>query len=304
MIALLKSIPGPQFLILYPALLVIMLTAARLLLRQGGGAALPPDPSRFSPVALAVLRGGWPQALKTALFSLWQRGAVELTDTTAHDLRFKRNPESAPPTDRFERALWGFLKDERRPADFLNHRQLRAFTESHCRKLEGEFERLRLLKDRAAKRLGWQTTIAVLGVAYALGGSKCYLGLTHHKPTGFLIVLLVVTLPVVLWTLQPWQRLTPQGIAYQKRLEEHFAWLKAELAETEKPALDPAYAVAIFGPAVVAGSLLFATFSNAFPAPMNSGGWNNSGHDRSGGCSSSSCSGGGCGGGCGGCGGD
>jgi len=306
MIELLRSIPGPRFLLYYPLLVTATVLIARLLLHdRSPGFVAPPDPSRFSPAALAAWQGGWRQMLKTALFSLWQRGFFELVpeeeNGTGKDQRFRRNAQGTPPADRLERALWSFAKSEKRPGDFLADAQLRAFAETHCRKLEELFEKEQLLRSAPARRQRWLTTLAVLGTVYAVGGGKCLLGLLNHKPTGFLIVMLILTLPLVLLALKPWQRLTAQGETYRIRLAEHFAWMKQELAGEEAPQFDPAYAVAVFGTAVVAGTLLYATFDLAFPTPVR-GDW--SSDSGSSGCGGSSCGGGGCGGGCGGCGGD
>lgn len=316
MIEFLRSIPGPRFLLLFPLLVALCLAVARFAVRgdRSGDGAFP-EPSRFTPAAIAALRGGWELVLKTVIFSLWQRGDLEIVTeergggfeilgrrislgSAGKPARLLRRVEGRePPADRVERAVLIFLRSGRRPEEFFRDATLRSFVETYCASMGREFQRLGLQKSAAERKRSWLATLGVIAVTCAIGGTKLLLGLLHHRPTGFLLLMLAAALPVVFLVMRPAARLTPRGKAFLKRLEEHFGWLKEELGNRQAPAMDPAYVLAVFGAAAVAGTLLYAPFGEAFPArqPGGCGG---------GSCGGSGCGGGGCGGGgCGGCGG-
>lgn len=312
MIRLLKSIPGPQFLFIFPLLVILLLVAARLLMRSKDPAVRHyPDPSSFSPAAIAALNGGWQMLLKTVLFSLWQQDSITLlkdeeNSSQRHSqskVRFRRSTTSRPPTDRLELAIWTVLKTEKSPADLLKDKPLRTFVEKQWKLLRSEFVRLHLLKSDEEKRQGWWITLIVLAVIYSIGGTKCALGLIYHRPTGFLIVMLIVALPIVLLVLKPWQSLTPRGREYQRRLQDHFAWMKTDMESDQPPGINSAYAIAVFGTTILLASPLYASFGTAFPIRSGMSSSDSGMNGSSSSCGGGGCSGG-CGGGCGGCGGD
>jgi uncharacterized membrane protein YgcG len=141
----------------------------------------------------------------------------------------------------------------------------------------------------------------VVLVVEGIGLAKLFLGLTHNRPVDFLIAMLIAALIAMSIAIKPSAKLTSLGTAFLKRLEEHFEWLKEAVKGKEKPGIDPAYAFAIFGTTVLAGTLLYSSFSEAFPGktPGGCGGGSCGGSGCSGGGGGSGCSGGGCGG-CGG----
>ena len=319
MLELLRNIPGPQFLVIFPLLVISGIVIGRLLINSGQSGLRMPEPSEFSPSTIACLRGGWELVLKTTIFDLWQRGAIELTsdnssnNTIAFSLLgkqftlgkakasayiFRRAEGASAPSERIEMAVWSFLKTTRKPDDFFKNSTLKSFVETRVRQSQQELERNGLMRSPDQRTQAWMIFLAILVMIEGIGISKLMLGLSHHKPVGFLIFMLFTALFAISISLRPSSKLTPLGRAFLKRLEEHFAWLKDAVKDKEKPGIDPAYAFAIFGTTILAGTLLYAPFSEAFPArsPGGCGG---------GSCGGSSCSGGGCsgGGGCGGCGG-
>ncbi|MBI5485107.1 MAG: TIGR04222 domain-containing membrane protein [Deltaproteobacteria bacterium] len=320
MLELLRSIPGPQFLILFPLLVIAGIAIGRMQINNGRSGLRMPELSEFSPSSIACLRGGWELVLKTAVFSLWQRGVIELVNDTGSETEktrqlfgtvtiqikskqasrylFRRADGASLPAERIEMAVWRFLETERKPEDFFKAATLQSFVETHVRQSQTELERSGLLRSADQHSNAWLTYLAVLVAVEGIGITKLLLGLSHDKPVAFLAIMMVVAFLAVSIALNPSTKLTPLGKAFLKKLEEHFGWLKDAVKDKEAPGIDPAYAFAIFGTTVLAGTLLYAPFSEAFPA-RTTGGCGGSG------CGGSGCGGGGCSGdgGCGGCGG-
>ncbi len=318
MFEMLHSIPGPQFLLIFPLLVISGIVVGRSVTNRGRDLHRMPPPSAFPPATIARLRGGWELVLKTTIFGLWQRGGIQLTDDAGDNdkvlhlfgkeivrvhgkkagVYLFRRAEGAPaPTERVEMAIWSFLKTERKPDDFFKDPTLQSFVETHVRQTQGELERQGLIKSADQRRRGWATFLLIFAAVEGIGIAKAVMGIARHRPSAFLVIMLVVSLFAFLLSLRPYAKLTPLGTLFLKKAEEHFAWLKEAVKGDQKPGIDPAYAFALFGTVALAGTLLYAPFSEAFPG-RTAGGCGGSS------CGGSGCSGGGCsGGGCGGCGG-
>ena len=319
MLELLRSIPGPQFLALFPLLVMSGILVGRFLINSGQSGLRMPEPAAFPPSTVASLRGGWELVLKTTIFSLWQRGIIELTSEAGADtdktirifgreiLRtpakkadtyvFRRVEGIPVPAERIEMAVWNFLKTGRRPGDFFQDTTLQSFVDIHVRQAQQELERKGLLRSPDQRRHAWLVFLTVFAIVEGIGVTKLLLGIANNRPVGFLSAMLVIALIAFSIALKPSSRITPLGKAFLKRMEEHFEWLKEAVKGKESRGIDPAYAFAIFGTSVLAGTLLYSSFGEAFPGKTPGGCGGSS-------CGGSSCSGGGCsGGGCGGCGG-
>lgn len=85
MLELLQDIPGTQFLILFPLLVIAGIIIGRCAINSGQSGLRMPEPSVYSPTTIASLRGGWELVLKTVIFCLWQRGIIELTNGSSVD---------------------------------------------------------------------------------------------------------------------------------------------------------------------------------------------------------------------------
>lgn len=320
MLEFIRSIPGPQFLLYFSLFTLAAVIVGRLIINAPSRGLRMPEPSSFPPSTVAVLRGGWELVIKTVIFGMWQRGLIEIADDSAaaegksfrifglelkssakdNSKVLRRVDGALAPTDRVEMAVWKFLSRSRKPGDVFKDATLRSFVETYVNQTRLELERKGLLKSSGQLRMAWFTFFALLALVMGIGITKLYLGLIYNRPVFILALLLPVALFLLIILLKPWTKLTPLGKQFLKRLEQHFEWLKEAVKGHEKPGVDPAYAFAIFGTTVLAGTLLYASFSEAFPSRTSS----NSGCGG-GSCGGSSCSGGGCsgGGGCGGCGG-
>ncbi|WP_231936405.1 TIGR04222 domain-containing membrane protein [Fischerella sp. NIES-3754] len=142
-----------------------------------------------------------------------------------------------------------------------------------------------LVSDRQAKIIQCATAIPVLAVLL-LGISKIFVGLSRGKPVGFLIGMCIVTAILAFFLLPK-----PHRTRFGDRTLNYY---RSSYSPTSS---DIAFGVALFGSAVLVGSL--ADLKQALVPPTTSSGDVTSGVGSScgGGCGS------GCGGGCGGCGG-
>lgn len=318
MLELLRSIPGQLFLVIFPLLVIVAIVLGRRLINGSQAGCRMPEPSSLSPSAIAALRGDWELVLKTVIFGMWQRGVIELipeeqvssggfrlfgielksSGKKRNSMLLRRAAGATAPSDRVEMAVWRFLAKKRKPDEFFKDETLRAFIKTFVSQSRLELERSGLIKSAGRTRQGWFIMSIMMVLVIGTGLAKLELGLRFGMPTMFLLIMLPFAFMAILIGIRPYEKLTLLGRQYLKRLEEHFAWLQEAVKNGEKPAVDPAYAFAIFGTAVLAGTLLYSSFCEAFPSQTTGG-------CGGGSCGGGSCSGGGCsgGGGCGGCGG-
>lgn len=294
----LQQLPGPQFLIIFPLLVLVSVLFGRVLLwLLGDPRQKMPEPADLPPKAIAAMKGETPLLIKTVLFSLWHREIIEIKSSERDpDYHYvSRAAEGPAPKDKGEKLIYDFLDKTRNSGELLTIPSLCEQFSDWRTQLRDKCQQFGLIRSTQDKRLGVKLTGLVLLAAYGPGISKLVLGITRNRPFGWLIVEMIIALIVILMAMRTFRNLTPNGNRYLKNSLRHFAWMKREIEPT---GIDPAYGMALFGIGVIGGGALFNDFRSAFPPPSNGG-------DSSSGCSS--CSGGcssGCGGGCGGCGGD
>ena len=79
MIEFLRAIPGPVFLLVYACLGAACILTGKVLMAADNSRGAPmPDLTRFDPITISVLKGGWKEAVKTAVFDLLNKGLVEI----------------------------------------------------------------------------------------------------------------------------------------------------------------------------------------------------------------------------------
>jgi uncharacterized protein (TIGR04222 family) len=320
MVELLRSIPGPQFLVLFALLVVIVSVLGKMMIARLEEVGHLPGATTFSPSALAALRGGWELAVKTAVFGLWRRNVIEIAGekgATAVSLEkgapqqlrpgvmLQRRSGVQEPSDPLEKGVFAALAAPKTTPELFADGTLKFVAQHFVTQQNVEFARYGLVRDRDGIQRAWKVTLAVLAVVYGVGGLKLALGIAHHRPFGFLLFMMIIALPVIIIVLSPYGTLTFAGKTYLKRLDNHFAWVRDDLQNGREPQIDPAYAFALFGVTALAGSLLYADFAEAFPrrTPGGCGGSGCGGMSGSDGGGSDGGGGDGGGGGCGGCGG-
>ncbi len=304
---------GPYFLLLYGAVIAVTFLACWWVLRsRDWTASLPTPPVPPSPDAyeIAYLRGGENEVVRSVIFSLVQRGYLQINQQ-GKEPSIERAPE---PPDRhqlptLERRVFDWFSTPHTAGEVFRSSGLPEQIKSFCATYEQRLHRENLLMPAEMRTAAIQVWMAGALVIIALGGYKLFVALAKGRHNvAFLVVMAIVSL-LLLIKICHLPRLSSKGRAYLRNLQLAFERLKARTAgATAAPAVNSAAAVdpsllllvGVFGVAALSGTP-YDYYQQTFRRAAAGGGS----------CGSSSCSssggdggGGGCGGGgCGGCGG-
>ncbi len=295
---MLAKIPGPQFLLIFAVLaLVSILLAWHWANADDSGDYRMPGPNSLDPILISALSGGKNAVIRTVIFDLWNRNMVKISGEEATAI-IEGVPSSEKLGSTIHEAVYRFtLSGTRQPSQLFSDTNLNAEIDVLLEPTFRDLERKRLLQsndDLSRTRLAFWAALSIIS---AIGVTKLVIGISRHKPVGFLVVELIISFIALLAAVRPWGlKPTRLGYRYLKRLKKHFGWMQEHLSKKNHyTGIDPVFAVAIFGVSPLIGSPLFDPFGKAFQTGSTS---------QSGGCGGSSgCSGGGGGDGCGGCGG-
>lgn len=156
-----------------------------------------------------------------------------------------------------------------------------------------------ILNDTRTAAIRIICTLMVLTPVVFWGAPKILLGVSKHRPVGFLLLLSLMGLAAAAYFVCQTCVRTARGDAAVTFLQDENRALEYSVKYgSGGTSQELAMATGLFGTAILLTSPLFAPMRPVFATPANNGNSSFSG----GGCGSS-CGGGGCGGGCGGCGG-
>lgn len=286
---------GPEFLVFYAALAVVVLGLCGLrMLRQPAAASVRFSPADLSkePYRIAYLRGGRDEAIRVAAFNLVDRGWLTFDGERLRAARGGADDALRRPLDR---AIVGACTKPRAPRALASCGAVKGAADAY----EGELAQRGLMLPRAesaARRWIGRAAIALLlGIALA----KCaYATARGYDNVGFLVMLAIVAAIAASVICRP--RLPAAGKealdtmrALVGRLGQNASRLERGGATNEALLL-----AAVLGLYALPGET-YAFVEDMYPKPKPSSGDASSG-DGGGGSCSSSCGGGG---GCGGCGG-
>lgn len=279
---------GPEFLGLYVLLLLLCQAAAALLRRTLSGPGGPAGPRLLDLqfVEVALLAGGPERAFDAAVARLAAAQALEV-DATGRTLCPRGEARGASALERL-------VLERSGPPPGTSIPRVRAEVAPALRVPEARLVALGL---RPAGR-GASLAPAALQMTLAVFGfGKVLVGASRHRPVGFLVVLLVLTVGLGVAWLLAGPRRSRLGDAALAAIQHRNAGLRSAAGAGSA---DVGLSVALFGAAALAGTPLAQV---ALALRPRAGAGSSSDHGASG-CSSSGCSGGGgCGGGgCGGCG--
>ena len=305
------SMYGPAFLVFYAVVIAITLGyCADKINRSQQGQEIPLTPLHPDPYEIACLRGGANEVFRLALFSLFQRGYLEISGKGAAQ---QIGPSAVRPPlsslSAMEQTVYAEFAASQK-ASSLFRSPAAARMEGYCHGYERLARASGLLETEetgAARQRAGGIGFAVIA---GLGAYKLFAAIQHgHSNVGFMIIMGIVAL-LILAVLCSRRRLSQSGQAYLQRLQTAFERLKTQPTTGQSEAdAEETYllTMSIFGVGALAGTP-YLPFEQMFhQAAASSAGSSCGSGAGCGGGGGGSCGGGGggsCGGGgCGGCGG-
>lgn len=304
------SLSGPAFLVLFAVFILIILAVLAVVkynLDNTDSYPLPAIPPQVDPYEVAHLRGGINEVARSVIFSLVQKGTVQI-DTNR--ITKTNNGLDARTLVDLERDTLSWIGGGRDVSEvFAGESNLTAmlemYDERYCQNLLQRNFLMPPSLSSKARKLGYAAIVLICVV----GGLKVAAALSNGR-TNFLFLLVMMGIGSLLaGGISNMPRVTKLGTRYIKRLQNAFEDLKYRsqapyigkltLPEpTQTSAMDPLLlSVGVFGTGILAGTM-FTDYNDAFEkAHKNT--VNNSGCGSASSCGSSC--GSGCGGGCGGC---
>ncbi len=114
MIEFLTHIPVSLFVLYFGIFTAICIIIGKLWINADGSNQFPtPDPTRFDPITIAALRGGWKSVIRTAIFSLWNRDLIRIgMDATITQGKHiaQSVPEQGENLEGIEQDIYQFLQ--------------------------------------------------------------------------------------------------------------------------------------------------------------------------------------------------
>lgn len=308
---------GPQFLLLYAAVIAVTTVACRVASRRSdwtgssgpGTVPLSPDPYE-----IAYLRGGENELIRSVVFSLIQRGYLRINGDSkgARIERTSETPERRALSP-LERRAYEWFSTPRAARELFTPGGLRGRVEAFGATYGQRLGREHLLTPPDVRAAALRIWCAGAAVIAALGGYKLFAALESGRyNVAFLIIMGAAALIILGVVCRP-PRVSRKGRAYLERLQLAFGKLRTQVgrlsagapqATAMSGAADATLllTVGLFGAGALAGTPYddyHRTFQRASSSSCSSGGGascGSSGGDSGGGD-------GGGGGGCGGCGG-
>lgn len=331
MTEMLRQIPGPIFLAVFAMVAAATIYVARKwVVSDGTDGRGVPEPDSLDPIALAMLRGGWHVAVRTAMFDLYQNQRILITGS-GRSTMIEAMPD-ATADHPLQQELLAALGVPQLPRKILFSQSIGMLQQE--RRMTGQLIEAGLLRSGADQAALVAKVLVAALIMDGFGAAKLAMGLQYRKPVGFLVIeLIVATVVLLAVTLSPGPRLTTLGRAFLRRARQQFEWMRRNSTAAESPSaasrnshpqdmhehrqvngndtgIDPAFYVALFGVTAIAMMPAYDAFAEAYPQKRETGGCGSgcsSGPDSSTSSDSGSSSDGGGdsggGGGCGGCGG-
>lgn len=245
---------------------------------------------------LAYLSGKQAQMIEAALASLLQSETLKIDLATYSKTSFTVKPELNK--DRHPvvlETLSGLLCADRsdlaKAVNDLKKKPLKSIEP-----IRKKLEKLKLIHDKNDAFSVSLCSCAIVGLPLLLGVPKLFIGMSHHKPVGFLLIGVFACAGIAMLFLCKQPHQTKSGHAFLEKAKASQSELKIS-ASVNSPLLsssDAALAAGLFGVTVFSLGPLYDLRKSMSPQ---------SGSYSSCGGGGGSCGGGGCGGGCGGCGG-
>ncbi|MDI1240504.1 MAG: TIGR04222 domain-containing membrane protein [bacterium] len=307
------SMDGAAFLLLFIVFIVItvaVLAVAKATIDSTDRMPIPAIPPQVDPFEISYLRGGANELARSVVFSLVQKGFVQMAND-GKDGRLRRIDSGAEPNSlsEIEQLALRWVGSERDAKDVFDTTSgLIATMESRSARYELELSRRQFLMPEEwkgrMKKYGLAAALAIAGV----GGFKMVAAIMTGRFNILFAIFLTIVGFVIARGIGKLPRVTKLGNQYLARLQSAFEGLKYQTPQMLNPqagsvGVDPLLlSVGVFGTGILAGTA-FSNYNDTFARQHQAG--TSCGSACGSGCGSSGGSGdgggGSCGGGCGGC---
>lgn len=318
----LTAMSGPMFLAFFIVFIIVtlaVLAIARSNIDKTDRLPIPAIPPDVDPYEIAFLRGGENELARSVIFSLVQKGFLEIRNE-GRTGSLHRVEGAGDPAALFavEAVALGWVGSSKQAKEVFASGGLAQRLSRHNAKHEIDLaNRQFLMPDE------WKSKARKFGVAAALliaglGGYKILAAVLTGRYNVIFTVILIIVGGIIALAMGKLPRMTKLGKQYIDRLQAAFEDLKFRsqapyiAGATQQPAMaqsgfagvDPLLlSVGVFGTGILAGTM-FASYNDAFARQQASSGGTGCGSSCGSSCGSgdsgSGCSSG-CGGGCGGC---
>ncbi len=302
------SLPGPDFLNVFGAVVMVVLAATFLVIRfadHTGGRPPPLAPQNPDAIEIAYLQGGVNQVIRTLVYDLVQRGYAKLG---AEDRIIPTEKYPAPgELNAMERRVLDSIQAKPKAHELFQNRTQRNMLMELLAPVRAKLDAEELVKPASVK--AWRTRAQIVGslVILGLSGAKIYVAHVHGRSNVAYLIFLTIAAMAALFALayvmtrthasrrgRAW--LESMRLAYQGRLDDN---LQNVGAPTASRAFEGAslFLISLYGFSALKGTqeeAFYNTFKRGSSSDVSSCGSS---------CSGSCGSGDGGGGGCGGCGG-
>ncbi len=313
----LANMPGGWFLFFYGTTILVIAIAFWLYkssLDWTSKLALPIVPSNPDPFEIAYLRGGDNEFARAVIFSLVQKGFLQITNVEKKSYIALANIQPNWTTlSETERSVLGWFQVTRETSEVFSSFGITDILKPFSLNYEQKIIQNNFLTP-ADVQTKTRILAVLVGLAVALLGSYKIVAALFHGRTNVIFALIMIVISfIIFYNLGKVKRLSNLGQQYVERIQQAFENLKTRVQTAASPqatqisnysGIDPfLLAVGVFGVGALAGTA-FNDYEQAFHRAGASGG-----SSCGSGCGSSSCSSGGDGGGdsggggCGGCGG-
>ncbi|MCA9096157.1 MAG: TIGR04222 domain-containing membrane protein, partial [Planctomycetaceae bacterium] len=261
------NLRGPEFLSFYFYLFLsvfMVVISVRFMARS----FLRVTPSsETDPYEIGYLVGGKYRTVCSALTSLVHRGNLK-TDSESKRKLLISDP---PPQDSHPLELAVYQEFKRSPlTTFFSLYLWGRSASAACREIDSSLVEKGFLQSRFSNFLLRSFSFGMFLLLAILGGAKIYVGLARNRPVDFLVILVVLTLLIGALFLFRCSRITRLGRRRIKQLtSDHSEWKQPGLINESISPVSAAWAVALFGPAILDYTSLRNLYEDYLLPPLN-----------------------------------
>ena len=239
----LATMAGPYFLLLYGLVIfftLVILGIIKSRIDDTHELPLPSIPANIDPYEIAYLRGGVNEVTRSVVFSLMQKGLIEMqTDAKKTQIRKTENQANATNLNHLEQLAFGWFNTPRDATEVFKAGGLVKQFEAQGRTYQARLESLQMLTGdeltSTFKPMKWTAYLVIFG----LGAYKAPASIAHgYYNIIFLLIFLIVGL-LIARSIARFSRLTKLGKAYLERLQLAFDNLKLEAQRAYIPSSEP-----------------------------------------------------------------